>query len=762
MSPSLPPIDLSKVPDFRIGKLTLRPSLLTVRAGEDEQVIQRLLMQFLIALIQAEGEVVSRQEFGVRCWNNPGVSIASLNRAASEVRKILDSAGSTVEIVSIRGVGYRLADPDREIRLTPDFLRRSDLSPQTPSPRSSGRTTFADRFGFAMPRWGVPLIAAVVVASVLSIAAVSRSNANITPDAYNSIAVLPIADRSGAGDLAFLAAGAAEAVREGLGLAADGEFRVSAMASTRSVDHAGMTDREVGEALGVDALLDGAIMEADGQPVLALTLLDPRNGRKLWTRDYEVSPESVDAVGHIVVADILKTLRRDADLPPRSPDPQIADAATTEILLRASTLFWLGDTASIAEADELYLQAIERSPEHAPGYAGLVWTSLASGHARHHARARIYLERAIELAPWHRDTLLAEQAFNDHLMAEGIKGDLLSRPDEPRREAVLDYGARLRTLVVQARYNEAEALVDEIVQLDPFGVDTNANIARVLNRRGKPAEALERLDAALRYNPTSLELRFWRVNALTEANEISAAATELLDMYELAPDDERTRYFLSVVLGYLGFMDEAIAVAPGKLQELTVMSANGQHARVEAMAAPLLMFDTPSVARARIYLLMHDLDAALPWLARLRKNEDTSNFYEHPHDYKPYLSRALKEAGRHEEAAAVDAEVLAEINREVANGDVSKVLHLPYRAMAAAAREDIDELCELLDVAAASGYILFGLDDVIFDHLRDHPEFATRYDEYLRLRQAQHDLLKNDGHIDRLRTLIASRGASAL
>lgn len=761
MNRPLPPVDLSTTPDFRIGKLTVRPSLLTMKSGGEEQVIQRLLMQVLVALVQAEGEVVSRQEFSARCWNNVGVSVGSLNRAASEVRKILDGAGCTVEIISIRGVGYRLADPEGEIRLPSDFVRRSALTGAT----SQTEAVYASLMGrlkrLKAPVWGVPAITAGFLAVVLGFAAASQGNARITPHAYNSLAVLQIADRSGEGDLSYLATGAEEAVRDGLGFASEGELRVPAMASTRSVENAGMSAKEIGEALAVDALLDGTLTQVDGQPELALSLVDPRSGQKLWSRSYDVSTASLDAVGHLVVSDVLKALKRDVSIETAQAPRQVADPATTEILLRARNMFWLGDTRSIAEADELYLEAIDRSPEYAPGYAGLVWTSLAGGHDNHHARARIYLERAIELAPWDRDTLLAEQAFNDHLVAEGFAA-VQSRPDEPRREAALDYSARLRTLVVQERYLEAEALVDEIVQLDPFGVEMNSYLARVLSRRGKPEAALERLDSAMRYNPTSLELRFWRVNALTESNNIPDAMDELIDMYELAPDDERTRYFLSLVLGQFGFVDEALAIAPGRLQELVIRSANGQEQAVKTMAAPLLMYDTPSQARARIYILMHDLDSALPWLERLQKNGEASNFYEHPHDYKPYLSLALKQAGRLEEAADLDKEILAEINEEIANGDVSNVLHLPYQVLAAAARRDIAELCELLDIAAASGYVLFGLNDVIFDHLTDHPEFAPRFREFQILRQEQRAALVKGGQIDRLHQVLASKANSSL
>jgi tetratricopeptide (TPR) repeat protein len=65
-------------------------------------------MQVLLQLMDAGGEVVTREELFEHCWNGIFVGDDSLNRAIFELRRALRAAGASVTIETIPKTGYRL------------------------------------------------------------------------------------------------------------------------------------------------------------------------------------------------------------------------------------------------------------------------------------------------------------------------------------------------------------------------------------------------------------------------------------------------------------------------------------------------------------------------------------------------------------------------------------------------------------------------------------------------------------------------------
>lgn len=742
-------VDLSKEPAFEIGALKVRPSVREIEYAGKTVQIQPRIMQVLIVLARTRGEVVSRDDLVRHCWGLESLSDDALNRVTSKLRQLLREIGSDAQIETIPRVGYRLTAPAASTTL---------------SNRKAPWAFIENILSHGpMRKFGAP-IALALIAGVFVLSAIQLSSGDGAKAAsrdtarYDSIAVLPFDDLSRDGDLAYLAAGAAEELRNALANGSD-LLRVSARASSNSAPVDDMTPEEIADVLNVDLLLEGSIAEINQRTRLSLSLVDPETGLSIWDHAFDFSADNLDEIRPIVVSEVFEAINlRPADLPAPAAEPMISSAAA-ENFLKANYFLSRGDTASLERAREYYLAVVESEPLYAPGYAKLVAVSLAAVHEWRHTQARAYLDRAIELDPWSRETLLAEQLFNDHMRFDGMSEEWLSRPNEPRREAVLDDNARLRTLVVQSRYRDAETLANEIIERDPIGAETNAFLARILARRGKPQQALARLDHALVYNPASLDLRFWRVNALAELGQSVESYRELVNAFEIAPDDVRTRYFLTVVTGEVGLQDEAVALAFDPMLQMRALHDAGETSAVAALVAAEMVKAPSTEARARMYLLNHDLKAALPWLQRMHDRGMRSNFVEHPSDYKPYLALALRLNGDEDAAAALDREILAEIEQQASKGDESVVLFDPFKIFAAAARNDRATLCELLDEAAAGGYVLFGLDDVIFDHLRDDPDFAIRYAAFRQIRETQRERIVEAGLVDRVRAVLASSSA---
>jgi Tol biopolymer transport system component/DNA-binding winged helix-turn-helix (wHTH) protein len=95
--------------DFRVGEWEVQPSVNRLRNGDREVRLEPKVMQVLVCLADAGGEVVSREELIARVW--PGIFVTDdvLHRAVGELRKVFhDSHQQPRYIETIRKRGYRL------------------------------------------------------------------------------------------------------------------------------------------------------------------------------------------------------------------------------------------------------------------------------------------------------------------------------------------------------------------------------------------------------------------------------------------------------------------------------------------------------------------------------------------------------------------------------------------------------------------------------------------------------------------------------
>src|SRR5262249_16032956 len=129
---ALPPIDLAREPDFALGASRVSPSSREVLGGNERELLEPRLMQVLVALFQANGRVVSRDELMTPCWEGRIVGQDAINRAIGRLRRLSEvDREASFQLETIPRVGYRLlpagmpltalespADPARETAAT--------------------------------------------------------------------------------------------------------------------------------------------------------------------------------------------------------------------------------------------------------------------------------------------------------------------------------------------------------------------------------------------------------------------------------------------------------------------------------------------------------------------------------------------------------------------------------------------------------------------------------------------------------------------
>lgn len=133
--------DLSKRIAFQFGPLTVDPPTRSVSVGQRSEMIEPRVMRVLIALADARGSVLSRDDLIADCWDGVIVGDNAVARVISQLRRTIgELAGDRVKVETIARVGFRLLaeEDDSEI---PEVLPHL-VSPPTqaiPSPRVSRR-----------------------------------------------------------------------------------------------------------------------------------------------------------------------------------------------------------------------------------------------------------------------------------------------------------------------------------------------------------------------------------------------------------------------------------------------------------------------------------------------------------------------------------------------------------------------------------------------------------------------------------------------
>ena len=101
--------DLTLRPDFQLGPMRVSPARRLVEGPAGEVHVQPLIMQVLLLLLDARGQVVTRNELFDQVWGGIAVGEDSLNRAIAKVRRIGEQvAPGLFDIETIPRTGYRL------------------------------------------------------------------------------------------------------------------------------------------------------------------------------------------------------------------------------------------------------------------------------------------------------------------------------------------------------------------------------------------------------------------------------------------------------------------------------------------------------------------------------------------------------------------------------------------------------------------------------------------------------------------------------
>jgi adenylate cyclase len=348
-----------------------------------------------------------------------------------------------------------------------------------------------------------------------------------------SIAVLPFADLSPQRDQEYFSDGVAEEILNALTKV--GGLHVPARTSCFAFRGASVDARDIGNRLGVEALLQGSIRKAGDRLRITVQLINARNGYHLWSERFDREIEDIFAIQDEIARSVIAALgrsfsqREEGDLVKQST----TNVEAYEFYLRGRKLFQKWTRQNI----ELARQMFQRATELDPNFAG-AWSGLATAHvhlfgcdsAPHLEKASEASERALKLDP---------QSAEAHVAAgQGFS--------------------------MEQRYVDAAAEFERAIELEPTLFDAHYYYARACFKSGELEKALKLFEQAQRLRPEDHESLYLVALALTklgrhdEARRAHELALERVSKYvELNPNEARPYILGAGALARLGDTERA-------------------------------------------------------------------------------------------------------------------------------------------------------------------------------------------------------------
>jgi TolB-like protein/DNA-binding winged helix-turn-helix (wHTH) protein/cytochrome c-type biogenesis protein CcmH/NrfG len=560
---------------YVFGEFRLDTEVRSLQRSGREIRVQARVFDVLVYLIERRDRVVPNHELLDALWADVSVSPTALSRAVQKARQVVDDDGERQAVLQTEhGRGFRFVADVSLVRDSPESAPAPSPKPMLPrAPR----------------RWTPLRIAAAAGVAALLLAVGGNWLLHRAPDAgpARSIAVLPFANLSDDPGQEYFADGVSEELRNTLMRLE--ELRVVGQTSSFAFKGSEADLKSIGEALGVDAIVEGSVRKAGDRVRITAQLVNAADGFHLWSQTYNRELGDIFAIQEEIARSIAGALSVELQLPPEQAlNPgRTSDAEAFSAYLRGRDLLRKPSVRRLQEALAWYQRAVERDPGFAEGYVALAEVyALLFDRAALSGQAlveptRAAIERALELDPgssrahaalgFYRQSVMdgtgAEAAFQRAIelsphdsVANAGYGFLLMywlrRPAEAvhhlEQAVAMDPlwpAARSRLGGAQAaagRTDTAIALLTSNIEADPQYADNYWRLGEVyaLNR-GRMDEAIRWYARAMALEPAS-----WMFNDLTRfylSLGDAAAAERWLDEADCADPDS----FVALIIRYL-------------------------------------------------------------------------------------------------------------------------------------------------------------------------------------------------------------------
>jgi eukaryotic-like serine/threonine-protein kinase len=364
------------------------------------------------------------------------------------------------------------------------------------------------------------------------------------PDrAVDSLAVLPFANASGDPQMEYLSDGLTESII--FSLSQLPQLQVKSRSAVFRYKGRSQEAQEIGQELGVGAVLTGKVLQRRGTLLISAELVDVQNGWQRWGAQYKRKVEDIFAMEEEIAKEISENLR--LKLTPEKENllaKRYTDNVEAYHLYLKGRFYWAKRTEEgLFKGIQFFRQAIELDPTYALAYAGVaegyvplaVYCHLAPKDAGPKARAAA--QAALEIDPQ-----LSE--------ARTVLGAVISYYDWD--------------------VDNAEKELRQAVALDPKYARARQALAENLTISGRFAEAVIEAKRALELDPLALSLNAFMAMTYYFGREYDKAIEHGLRTVEMDPNFFPGYFYLGMAYQMNGQFAEAAAA----LQQARVLSNN--------------------------------------------------------------------------------------------------------------------------------------------------------------------------------------------
>lgn len=384
------------------------------------------------------------------------------------------------------------------------------------------------------------------------------------PDPFTepSIAVLPFADMSPAGDQGYFADGLAEELLNVLARI-DG-LKVAARTSSFKFRDAEQDIGEIGRALGVDHVLEGSVRKAGDQIRVTAQLIGVDGGFHLWSDSFDRTLDNVFAIQDEIAASIVDALKLELEIDSDSVRDTV-DVEAFDLYLRGREFAREPNKERLQRAIRYYEQALEIDPNYAQALGGIaaawLWLEDYGGVAGSEAfpRAEAAARRALEIDP-----NLAEA-----LSAIGFVMDRANTGTPAETRAYFERALEANPSYVEAYNLYGDVLLDlgeldaaleirkRAVEIDPLSTFFQSRLASGLADRGRTEAAEQVIEEIFEAAPQDTYGHEQLANQRSQQSEIAEAIGHYRFVHENRPGDPYSAAQIAILFAQAGEMTRA-------------------------------------------------------------------------------------------------------------------------------------------------------------------------------------------------------------
>jgi adenylate cyclase len=326
-------------------------------------------------------------------------------------------------------------------------------------------------------------------------------------------------------------------------------LRVTARTSSFAFKGRNEDVREIGEELGVSAVLEGSVRKVGNRVRITAQLIDTRDGYHIFSQAYDAVLEDVFETQDEISLAIADELR--ATLPGTQRPTQVLvqrptkNAEAYDLYLRG--LFhwkkWTPDAA--LQAIEHFQEAIALDPEFALAYSGMAGCFTFLGAVGHmscgvaYPQAKEAAQHAIELNP---------RIAESHVALGLVR--LFYAWNLPAARSALEKAMEINPGLADVHhayglYLMAAGEMEELVQsaeaaqaLDPLSLPMNEHLGRAYLAAGLQQEALAQFDRTLELDPEFRAAVEGKGIAFMEMGDVDTAIEQFERFRELTPQPQ--------------------------------------------------------------------------------------------------------------------------------------------------------------------------------------------------------------------------------